>query len=84
MVKKKIKKSKGKIAGKMTFSQVISKYPETSSIFFKHGMSCIGCPVARSETIEQGCLAHGLDPDKIVLELNKVIKKAKARNKSGK
>lgn len=74
MVKKKIKKSKGKIIAKMTFSQVISKYPETSSIFFKHGMSCIGCPMARSETIEEGCKAHGINVKKFLAELNSQIK----------
>jgi len=30
---------------------------------------------ARFENIEQGALAHGIDPDKLVEELNNAIKK---------
>jgi hypothetical protein len=32
------------------------------------------CGMAQSETLEQGAMAHGLDPKKVVKELNKVIK----------
>ena len=41
-------------------------------------MACMGCPMAMQETIEQGALAHGIDPKKLVEELNnKIIKKKK-------
>ena len=70
-------KQKQKITKDMPFSEVLQKYPETAKVFFEHGMSCMGCPMAMSETIEQGCLAHGIDLDKIVEELNKAIKKKK-------
>lgn len=74
-ISKKENKTKGKITAKMTFNEVIQKYPETSSLFFKYGLSCIGCPLAMQETIEQGCKAHGIDVGKLVDELNKKIKK---------
>jgi len=68
------KQAEQKITAKMTFNQVISKYPETSSLFFEHGMACIGCPMAMQETIEQGCKAHGINVKKFLEELNKKIK----------
>lgn len=71
MVKKKI--SKQKITANMTFSEVAKKYPETSEVFFKHGMMCIGCPMAMGETIKQGCEAHGIDVKRFLEELNKKI-----------
>jgi hybrid cluster-associated redox disulfide protein len=71
---KKTKKT-SQVTKDMAFSEVLQKYPDTANIFFKHGMACCGCPMAMSETVEQGCLAHGLDPDKIVAEINKKIKK---------
>lgn len=40
----------------------------------KHGMHCLGCMAARFENIEQGALAHGIDVDKLMEDLNKVIK----------
>jgi hybrid cluster-associated redox disulfide protein len=33
-------------------------------------MFCSGCPMAMMETLEQGCLAHGIDADEILKELN--------------
>lgn len=78
MVKKKIRKEKTRkkqITKDMTFAEVLQKYPKAAPIFMKHGMTCIGCPFAAQETIEQGCKAHGLDPDKIIAELNKKITK---------
>lgn len=69
------KAGKQKITKNMYFYEVLSKYPETIEIFFKHNMHCVGCAVSRFETLEQGALAHGIEPDKLVEELNKKIKK---------
>lgn len=66
---------KEKITKKMTFTEVLEKHPDSAPIFFKHGMTCIGCPFAAQETIEQGAKAHGIDPKKLIIELNKKIKK---------
>lgn len=71
------KQEKKGITKDMPFSEVLQKYPAAAKVFFEHGMSCVGCPMAMSETVEQGCLAHGLDPDKIIEEINKTIKKKK-------
>ena len=68
------KQTKKKITGKMTFTEVISKYPGTGKIFLKQGMHCIGCPIAVRETIEEGAKAHGLNIKKLLEELNKEIK----------
>lgn len=38
--------------------------------FINIGMHCLGCPSARSETIEQACMVHGTDADKLVSDLN--------------
>ena len=73
--KMKPKQEKQGITKDMPFSEALQKYPAAAKVFFKHGMSCVGCPMAMSETVEQGCLAHGLDPDKIVAEINKATKK---------
>jgi hybrid cluster-associated redox disulfide protein len=65
----------GKITKKMTFADVLKKHPETAEIFMQEGLYCIGCPMAMMETIEQGCGAHGIDPDKLVEKLNKKLQK---------
>ncbi len=67
-------KKKKKITKNMIFSEIINNYPEVIDIFYKHGMMCVGCPMAMQETIEQGAKAHGIDVKKLIEELNKKLK----------
>ena len=66
-------KEENKITKKMSFGEVLRKYPQTVKTFFSYGMHCFGCAIAEDETIEQGALAHGVSPDELVEELNKVV-----------
>lgn len=65
----------------MNFIEVMRKNPNAANILFKNGMYCIGCGLAGNETLEQGALAHGLDPDKLVNEINKEVAKIKKKIK---
>lgn len=65
-----------KITKDMTFGQVLKDYPQVAPIFMKFGMHCIGCHIAPAETIEQGAMAHGVDADQLVNELNRVLSAA--------
>ncbi|MEM0465694.1 MAG: DUF1858 domain-containing protein [Candidatus Pacearchaeota archaeon] len=62
-----------KITKKMSFAEILKKNPNSAKILFENGMHCIGCATAFDETLEQGAIAHGVDPDKIVEEINKSI-----------
>ena len=37
------------------------------------GMGCIGCPHSQMETIEQGAMGHGIDPDLLIAKLNATL-----------
>lgn len=65
------------ITKKMTIGQAIAKNPEIIPVLMKSGMHCIGCAMAMQETLEEGLLAHGMDVDKVIDELNKVAKEKK-------
>ena len=56
-------------------AEVIRKNPKAGRILFEEGLTCGGCPIAINETIEQGCLVHGMDPAKILKKLNAGQKK---------
>lgn len=71
------KSSVNQINEKMSFAEVIQNYPETAEVFFKHGMSCFGCPAAMMETLGEGIKAHGHDIKKVIEELNKIAKPRK-------
>ena len=62
-----------KITKKMTFAEILEKNPEARNPLLEKGMHCMGCPMAQMETLEEGCIAHGIDPDKVVEELNTKI-----------
>lgn len=42
----------------------------TAPYFLEMGMHCLGCPSARSETLEQACEVHGVDCDELVKKIN--------------
>tara|TARA_Y100000034_G_scaffold132110_1_gene194321 strand:+ start:1095 stop:1310 length:216 start_codon:yes stop_codon:yes gene_type:complete len=67
------KQTNKKITKKMSFSEIIEKNPKAIEILSKNQMHCIGCPMAQMETLEEGAIAHGLDPEKLVKELNDSI-----------
>ena len=46
---------------------------ETAKFFLEIGMHCLGCPSARSETVEQACYVHGQDVDALLAKLNAAI-----------
>lgn len=54
-----------KITPKTKMSELLEKKPEAAEILFDAGLSCVGCPMAMQETIEQGCLAHGMSKKEI-------------------
>lgn len=56
----------------MGIMEVVAKWPETADVFMKHGMGCLGCAAARFESIEQGAMAHGMDIEALIADLNKV------------
>jgi len=71
---KKNKNKMKKITKETKLSELLSLNPKAGEILFEIGMSCIGCPMAMQETIEQGCLAHGMNKkeiDEVLKKLNK-------------
>ena len=42
----------------------------TAPFFLNIGMHCLGCPSASGESIEQACMVHGVDCDKLVNDIN--------------
>ena len=64
-----------KITKQMKIEEVLKKYPDTLRMFSKHGFHCVGCVAASFESIEQGAMAHGIDVEKLIKDLNKAVEK---------
>ena len=67
-----------KITKDMSILYVVQKYPDTVGVFMNSGMGCLGCAAAHFENIEQGALAHGIDVDALMKDLNVVADAAAA------
>ena len=59
-----------KVSKDMIIADVLRLDQGTAPIFIKNGMHCIGCPSASGESIEDACMVHGMDADKLISELN--------------
>lgn len=77
--KNKTMEKASKITKKMSFAEILEKEPEAAEIFMEKGMHCIGCPMAMQESLEDGAIAHGLDVDKLVEEINNKLKDKKKK-----
>ena len=51
--------------------KIIQEYPICKEVFMQFVLVCIGCFAAQFESLELGEIAHGLDVDALVVELNK-------------
>lgn len=54
----------------VTIAEVLKKNPRSAGIFFAHGMPCLGCSIALSESVEAAALTHGIDLQELLDELN--------------
>ncbi len=69
-MKKETKKVHKMITKDMSFGEVLNMFPQTTPVFSRYGMHCIGCSMSAFETIEQGAKTHGIDVKHFVDDLN--------------
>jgi len=69
------------ITKEMPIGEVVERYPQTIEVFLRHGLMCVGCAVARFENVEQGAVAHGIDAELLMRDLNAAVAPADADSK---
>ncbi len=57
----------------MCIGDILDMEPGTAQFFLEMGMHCLGCPSARGETVEEACMVHGTDCDKLVENINNYL-----------
>ena len=58
------------ITKEMTIQDVLEKDENLAKVLMESGMHCIGCPMARCESLTDACASHGIDVDTLVENLN--------------
>ena len=48
---------------------------DTAPYFLEMGMHCLGCPSARGESLEEACMVHGVEVDKLLALVNEEANK---------
>jgi hybrid cluster-associated redox disulfide protein len=64
------------ITKEMPIGDVVQNYPQTIEVFLKHGLMCFGCAIARFENVEQGAMAHGINVETLINDLNAAVPQA--------
>lgn len=54
----------------MSIGEVLREDRNTARIFMEFGMHCLGCPHATAESLEEAGMAHGINVDELVHQLN--------------
>lgn len=43
-----------------TIMDLLREKPESANVLFRFGMGCLGCSVAKGESIREAAMAHGI------------------------
>ncbi len=64
------------ITKEMHIGEVVEKFPRAVEVFLRHGLMCFGCALARFENVEQGAIAHGINVEALIKDLNAAVPQA--------
>jgi hybrid cluster-associated redox disulfide protein len=57
----------------MPMMEALQADPRARDVFAAYGMGCVGCMGASMESIEDGARMHGIDPEAVLADLNKLV-----------
>jgi len=58
---------------KTNVAKMLQEYPQTAEVLKKYRLGCIGCHGIKHETIERGAIAHGIDLNALLHDLNAAL-----------
>ncbi len=60
----------------MKIGEILDAHRELAPFFLEMGMHCLGCPSARSESVAQACMVHGVNADELISKMNAFLANA--------
>jgi hybrid cluster-associated redox disulfide protein len=61
------------ITAEMITKEVVTKYPQTIKVLFRHGMQCTGCYICGFHNIAEGAKQWGVELEPLLKDLNDAI-----------
>jgi len=52
-----------------TMAELLARWPSARAGLARHGMACVGCPMARFETLGEAAAAYGLDARALLIDV---------------
>lgn len=59
-----------KITENMLLNEILEMNPDPTDVFLRHGLNCLGCPGAQSESLREAAEGHGIDLEELIDDLN--------------
>ncbi|HML35969.1 MAG TPA: DUF1858 domain-containing protein [Bacillota bacterium] len=62
-----------KITENMLLNEILEMDPDPTDVFLRHGLNCLGCPGAQSESLREAAEGHGINLEKLIDDLNNFL-----------
>lgn len=62
------------LSPEMTVAELLASASSAGTILARQGMACVGCPMARFETVGEAAAAYGKDPQVLLSEIGKCMR----------
>jgi hybrid cluster-associated redox disulfide protein len=54
-----------------TIAEILARRPNAARLFIRRGMHCVGCAMARFETLAEACATYGISTDELLQDLKR-------------
>ena len=65
----------------LTVAELLAGWPAAGPVLAQHGMACVGCAMARFETVEEAAAAYGVDADALLDEVRRARRSHHSRSR---
>lgn len=65
-----------KVTKETLIGELLAMNMDIAEILMNAGMHCVGCPASQGESIEEACIVHGMDAEKLIKDINDFLEKA--------
>lgn len=63
------------ISKDMLIGDLVQMHETIPAMLMKAGMHCLGCPASQAESLEEACMVHGIDVEKLLALVNEEANK---------
>lgn len=66
--------ARAQVSGETIVDELVARDPRTARVFLRRRMACVGCPIARFETVEAVCAIYRQPLDAVLAELREAAR----------